>query len=239
MDHRHHWELALTGKPETLDALTNLFTGEPASIVREGAPVMRSPHFNHFDDPSQVRTTAERLLKQAVALLNIFSHSHEHVGLGHLNCPKEDGTYHGQSVLMSWNIRTFSQEDAERIARDGERLASGAGAQLMQIAQQSDRVAEVLAFMSSDFSEWSSIYAAIEAIALDLRDRGVAGRDWSAIADRRWATSSELELLKRTANMYRHARQWEPPKPPMFLVNAQFLAKKVARQWLDSLVPAA
>lgn len=260
--HSHNWAIRVDGDEHTLQALLPMLESGPAQLKhetmqdsQEGADllraldaggrwpaltahpgfILRSEALNAIDDEDEVRTRTEALLKRAVSILNVFLGGHVPPDVGPIVCRREDGTHHGVQISMTAEIAAVSQAEAARIDHDRERLRTPFAASLMRTATSVDRVAEALAFLGEDRPDWPAMYAAIEAVALELHERGAKSSDFDAIADRGWCGKAELRLFKRTANLFRHAQQWEAPSKPMHLEHAQWLTKSIMRQWLEDL----
>jgi hypothetical protein len=263
--HEHRWAVRVSGNDETLQALSFLLDGAPAQLRAEtlsnseegaallrrleaGEPwpvltahpgwILRSEGLNTIDDVDEVRARADAMLQRATSILNVFVGGHEAPGVGPIVCRREDGTSHGVQISLTVEILTVSNAEAARLDADRERLQSAFGAQLMRAASDSDRAAEALAFLRDDDPGWPAMYAAVEAVALDLRSRGSTRSDFDPVAERGWCSKAEIGLFKRTANIFRHAHRREAPAKPMSIERARWLVKSIVRQWLEGLAAA-
>jgi hypothetical protein len=260
--HKHNWAIRVDGDERTLEALLPMLSGLPAQLRHEtmqnseegadllrkleaGLPwpsltahpgfIMRSEEFNVIDDDDEIRVRAEAVLRRAVSILNVFVGGHVSPTVGPIVCRREDGTYHGVQISLTAEISVISQGEADRLDRDRKRLQSEFAAKILRAATRVQRAAEALAFLNDEKPDWPAMYAAIEAVALELDGRGIQAKDFDAVADQGWCDKSEIRLFKRTANLFRHAQQWEAPSKPMRIEEAQWLTNSVVRQWLEDL----
>jgi hypothetical protein len=90
----------------------------------------------------------------------------------------------------------------------------------LQLSKQSDHLANALVYFGR--GEWFDMYKAVECL------EAFAGGE-SELKRKKWVKSTDLNLMKRTANCFhRHRRgAFEPPKNPMTLENARKMLAKL------------
>jgi hypothetical protein len=84
----------------------------------------------------------------------------------------------------------------------------------------------------TEVPDWFDIYKALECLEKRFGGNETAFRNFAS--DRNWASRSELDLLKRTANWARHARRkFDPPPNPMGFKEARELLGHLLRRALE------
>ena len=95
--------------------------------------------------------------------------------------------------------------------------------QWFNLAQRDTNVADALRQFARSH-EWFDIYKVYEIIRDDLGSK--------KLNSKKFVGKTDLDLLRQTANYYRHARTARPSKP-MTHNDARELIRRVLRHWLE------
>jgi len=226
------------GGAAALRQLSQLFQdGDVRVVERGGFYYLRADELESRADAADVRTLAVELLRRANGVARLASAGFAPVEVDHVELVTDVGARQhflelsDTAVQMSATLEATvirSDGSVEEVSTDTDRVPAAA---YLALAADQD-VARALRLIGQCEVSWTSLYHVYEIVLAD-----VGGR----IYDEGWATRTEIERFRRTANSpaalgehARHGRETtEPPTDPMALEAARVLVEGLVRQWLD------
>lgn len=220
------WEIEITGDKSDLEELSKVFIGKNLSIAQENEHfILKSEEFEALFDHDEVETKAIELLRSVDACAKITLGSRkviEHESISWLN---ENG-----SRKMFIKVKAFvglvSCEANYKITHSDGTIETYnqaiAAVNWMKLAQRDNMVRKVLDQIHNDFNSWDSFYKIYEMLRDDKFEK---------ITDKGSIYYKKADLLRRTANHYRHSNYALPPNP-MPLSEAKAFINIVLHDWL-------
>jgi hypothetical protein len=145
----------------------------------------------------------------------------------------------GESILatLDGTVRIYSKEGRAALLRDTPDAVDTVMSRIIRVARDYPEVARALSLLDDHNPSWSDIYLLMEIVEMNLRSRDHrhTGKDWVAIVAHNWLPAAAVRAMKRNAGYHRHAKQFDPPSPPMALRDAQRNCKSVVAKWLENL----
>jgi hypothetical protein len=219
------WAFLLRGHPSDLSLVHEMFHGvADMQIEREGSNYrLRSSRFNVPATAEEARSLAEEIIGEMNGAIKAFFPSREIILVGNTFGCRRDGSflyYQENRVAMRSEVSLSMTVNGNPIPPQPPPLEP---TQWFNLAQRDTNVADALRqFARSD--EWFDIYKVYEIIRDDLGSK--------KLNSKKLASKTELDLLRQTANYYRHARTARPSKP-MTHDDARELIRRVLRHWLE------
>lgn len=101
------------------------------------------------------------------------------------------------------------------------------------VTRNDKKLADALSYFGKA-DDWINIYKVLECLILRFGDAESDGKREANFLKLGWAPPSDIQLLKRTANHFRHARlKYDPPPVPMELRTAQRLLADLMKRGLQ------
>ncbi len=241
------WWAQLDGSDADLEALTELFPDEPLRIIeRDGSHYLRADAFRDLADVGDVRAVAAELLRRANGAARLARGQPTNVELGHPMLVSEEGQKQ-HFVEFTAEVRVTASLGVEVIRADGTREHVPVDddeaeeheqepQSWLTLADKDAKVAQALRLLGQNGLTWAGLYHLYEIVLADVGNR---------IYDEGWATQSEVERFRRTANSpailgehARHGREnTQPPPNPMSEDDAKQLITGVVVRWLEGPRP--
>jgi hypothetical protein len=224
------WGAALLGEPTDLEdwAYTLNEPFDPWVEIHGAKTVLRSASFDELASASEVRDRATALIERlngAVAL----SQQARQLRLGGVIQFAPDGGMH-ETLFAEGTLkgRGKLRANAIVISPDGKPAPPPQPSEVQKwttLAESDDLLDDALIYFGRAI-DWFDIYKALECLI-----RRFGGE--SAFLALGWASETEINRLKRTANWARHARRkFSPPPEPTSLKDARALLGLLLRRAL-------
>jgi hypothetical protein len=214
------WGFILRGNDSDLALIQRIFTGVDDIWIEiiSSQYNLRSSRFDVPATADEARRIAEEILAMVNGTMKVYYTSRQIVVLGNTFACFRDGT---RSI---YQYISASMRGEGLLNMGGDAPLPPEPLRWFKLAQQDPNVADALRqYTKSD--DWFDIYNVYEIIRCALGNT-------ASLNTRGWASGRKLDLLRQTANYYRHART-APPSNPMPHVEARDLIRLILRRWLD------
>jgi hypothetical protein len=237
------WSVQLAGDHSTLERLSSVLRAPEVTVERSGTDfVLRSTRFDGYSGAGEVLQEAAALLEGingTLALLygafgTIRSGAVIREGSGTRSVAMHVGAVITTASLGAPTVRIEHPDGTVEI-RDPLDFASD----WIVTSLGSDAMRKALRLRAAGDPSWVNLYRILEVVMTEVP----AG----ALVSKGWATKTDIERFKHTANSVsaagdaaRHGKEDTlPPKKPMQLSEARSLIDGILREWLSSSRPPA
>jgi hypothetical protein len=209
---------------------------DPCTEVHGEDTILRSESLNALNTASEVRARALDMVEYLNGTLAL-SQGTKPVAYGGAVEFGEDGRLHRMLYVeasVTYTLRgAKARAHAVTLDNDGNPIPSVPQMSEVQrwagIAENDDLFHEALMYFGKE-PTWFNIYKAIECLELRF---GGGEAEFGRLG---WALASDIKLMKRSANVLRHAkRKFDPPEKPMTLTEATSLLGSLLRRGLEEV----
>lgn len=238
------WWVLLRGRESDLRRLAAMFPvggGEVRIYERPGAFYLRADVLEELADQADVLSRAVELLRRVNGVGRLVDEAAAPVEIDRVERVLEGGGRQhfvglrdtAAAISDSLSVTVARAEGSRVQIENTDQDSSAAG--IFEIAAQDEGVARALLVVGRADLNWADLYHLYEVVLAD-----VGGR----IYDEGWASRTEVERFKRTANSpavlgeeARHGRETtDPPPNPMSRPDATALVVGLARRWIADKV---
>lgn len=208
-----------------LEGLDKCFNSDLCRITKFNERwVLESSEFNTCSEPNDVFPLADKALSDVRRILALYRGLSYRFTVSHIQLIDEGGRPCGTCVRGSITIMIVSPTAVTELATPIHGQPTGTA--IYEEALKDPKIKEALALYQDTENRWPDVYNIIEFLG---------GPD--RIGKSGFGTKTKAEVVKRTANHYRHLGASKPnplPTKPPLLNDAAFFAKRLLRGWLES-----
>ncbi|MEK5260935.1 hypothetical protein MKY75_17175 [Paenibacillus sp. FSL L8-0663] len=227
------WIISLAGDEKELYELSKSLNTEKLTIFKEeGEYRLKSSDIFSTDDFKNVSEKVENLVKLIDGATKLVLGTHKRITVSDIYLLNE---YGGRTFFMSAELSGSASMKAipQIIKADGTIeifISNPANSvpDLLELCEKNEVIDKVIKLISYDDESWIGLYKIFEVIAKEADVKS-----FSSIS------SESLKRFTRTANSYkaigmeaRHALDYEPPKEPMYITEAQSLIYLLVNEWI-------
>ena len=234
-----HWEVQLFGDAEDLENLRAAFDEPELSVVSHGDQYfLLSSHFDGLSSASAVHDKAKEIATTMSGSARMELGSLTSIQVGSVHCIRDDGKRDitlfpepGAILLRGFapTITVGKTDGTADIRRPTDRMAKW-----LPLAQKDPLIAKALRLRNQESLKWGDLYRIYEVIESDT--------SVTQIINSGWATKSELQRFKHTANSAaavgddaRHGKEsTQPPAKPLTIDEGRALIDNILRRWLEA-----
>jgi hypothetical protein len=208
-----------------LEGLDKCFNSDLCRITKFNERwVLESSEFNVCSKPNDVFPLADKTLSDVRRILALYRGLSYAFTVSSIQCIDDNGRPSGNCIRASLTVMIVSPTAVTELGTPihGQPI----GTAIYEGALKDSKIKEALELYQDTENRWPDVYNIIEFLG---------GPD--GIGKLGFGTKTEAEVVKRTANHYRHLGATKPypvPTKPPTLNDAAFFAKRLLRGWLES-----
>ena len=213
----------LQGQQSVLESIVPCFTNPEARIRALGEYwILESSRFGNCSSVDEAFKIADQVVVEIQGLLSIYLGLHTSIFVSSMLTLGANGEPVRQRLRDFFIVRVYSADGLRELSESSN--VTSLGSALVARAEDNPAVAEALMLLGERGLGWPQVYDIIEFLggAKDIKSSGLGSK-------------RQANLVRRTANHYRHLGQRDPrdlpPNPPT-LAEAQLFARSLLKQWL-------
>ena len=208
----------LGGQDDTFKNVSQSFKSENFRIIKKKDQwILESDEFEDYENYSQVLPHAVKVVKYINILLAIYAKLHNSVQFKNIVWLHSDGKYK-RHITSSVSFEVYLSRGIDELC-DLE-INQSFGSKILDISNKNSKVEHLLSLITENPLKWGEIYDVIEFMG-----------DSKGIEKWGFATKTEVNRIRRTANYYRHLG-----KPDQSILPSQLVSLKEAQEFAEELI---